>query len=162
MPATRPTGKVADTSASDEPEENGGQIETQDDNGDDQPSQADWQARAQAAEDALAKLEQQAPTRGDNLPPFFLVRMSHPDARKRIIFRSVSEKRARAYLTRFFPRGSEAYLELPGGTAEHHEMERAGEYGTDVDVWAEFDPESYRPPSEQVPPGESAWADREG
>lgn len=122
----------------------------------------DWQARAQAAEDALAKLGAQAPVKGANLPPFFLVRLTHPDTRNKLIFRSVSEKRARAYLTRFFPRGSEAYLELPDGSMEHHEMERSGEFGTDADVWAPFNPASWQPPSEIVPPGESAWADREG
>jgi hypothetical protein len=95
-------------------------------------------------------------------PPFFLVRVSHPTALKRIVFRSVSEKRARAWVERMCPRGSEFYLEKPDGTFESHEAERQGDYGVDADAWAAFDPETYVPPSEAEPPGETAWSDRNG
>jgi hypothetical protein len=95
-------------------------------------------------------------------PQYWFVRLSHPNAHKRIVFRSVSESRARAWLTGHFPRGSEAYLQKPDGTCESHEMERAGEFGQDADKWQPFDPETYQPPEEIAPPGESAWADKEG
>jgi len=95
-------------------------------------------------------------------PQFFLVRSSHRQDNRRILFRSVSEARARGFLRTRFPRGSEAYLEKPDGSFEHYETERAGEHGEDMDQWQPFDPESYRPPAEQTPPGETAWADREG
>lgn len=95
-------------------------------------------------------------------PPFFLVRSSHHQDRKRILFRSVDEQRARQWLTNRFPRGSEAHIELPDGTFESHEAERSGDYGVRQDAWAPFDPETWTPPSEAEPPGESAWSDREG
>lgn len=93
---------------------------------------------------------------------FFKVRLSHPHANKRTVFRSVSETRARAFVVNRFPRGSEAYLEKPDGTFESYEAERAGERGQDADQWADFDPATYQPPEEAVAPGQSAWADVEG
>lgn len=95
-------------------------------------------------------------------PQFFKVRLSHPSSNKRIVFRSVSEKRARTWVQNRFPRGSEAYLEKPDGTFESFEAERAGENGTDADQWADFDPATWQPPEEAVAPGQSAWADVEG
>jgi hypothetical protein len=99
---------------------------------------------------------------GSSEPQFFKVRLSHPVANKRVVFRSVSEKRARQFVQNRYPRGSEAYLETPDGKFESHEFERAGDNGTDADAWATFDPEAYRPPEEAVAPGQSAWADVEG
>src|SRR5215469_2240081 len=89
------------------------------------------------------------------------VRLSHPQDRKRVVFSSVSEKRARQRIVNNYPRGSEAYLEAPDGTTEHYEHERTGPYGEDADQWAPFDPETYKPPEEQEPPGQSAWGDVE-
>jgi hypothetical protein len=93
---------------------------------------------------------------------WFFVRLTHPALNQRNVFRSVSEKRARAFIERRYPRGSEAHLVLPDGSAEHYEAERAGEYGMDADPWAPFDPDSWLPPDQQAPPGESAWSDKEG
>jgi hypothetical protein len=95
-------------------------------------------------------------------PGRYKVRSTHPGDRKRILFSTVSEQRARAYVERKFPRGSEAYLERPDNGTEHYEAERQDEYGVEQPVWAEFDPESWVPPSEQEPPGQAAWADVEG
>lgn len=95
-------------------------------------------------------------------PGRWKVRSTHPVDRKRVLFSTVSESRARNYMERRFPRGSEAYLEDPSGTTYHYEAERQDEYGVDQDKWAPFDPESWVPPSEQEPPGQSAWADVEG
>lgn len=89
------------------------------------------------------------------------VRLSHPAERKRIVFSSVSEKRARRFVQNRYPRGEEAYLELPDGSTESYQHERSGPHGEDADLWAPFDPEKYKPPEEAAPPGESAWQDVE-
>lgn len=129
-------------------------------------SPEDWQARAHAAESELAAHKSSVATASkpdpNGPPPFFLVRESHPNAHKRILFRSVDESRARGFLLKYFPRGSGAYIELPDGSFEHHEMERQGDWGVSADAWGAFDPETYKPPEEAEPPGESAWSDRLG
>lgn len=100
----------------------------------------------------------------DNSPPTdrFKVRLSHPNERRKTVFSSVSENRARRFIVTRFPRGEEAYLEKPDGSAESYQHERTGPYGEDADQWAPFDPDAYQPPEEASPPGESAWADVEG
>jgi hypothetical protein len=95
-------------------------------------------------------------------PKFILVKLTHPDLNGRVVFRSVSEKRARRWVENHYPRGSEAYLEFPDGKTESFEAERADEYGVETDSWGEFDPESWVPVSQQAPPGDSEWADKEG
>lgn len=97
----------------------------------------------------------------DDSPGRFQVRLSHPTERKKVVFSSISESRARRFIQNRYPRGSEAYLELPDGSFESYEHERAGEHGEDADQWGEFDPEAYTPPEEQQPPGEAAWQDVE-
>ena len=98
----------------------------------------------------------------DDKPQFFRIVLTHPNLNKRTVFRSVSEKRAKAWLERNYPRGSEAHLVTPAGDTFHYEAERAGERGVDVDQWAEFDPSTWVPVDQQVPPGQNAWADTEG
>jgi len=102
-------------------------------------------------------------TKADNGPPtdWWTVRLSHPQERRKIVYRSVSEKRARRFIANRFPRGEEAYLESPTGTTESYQHERTGPYGEDADQWAPFDPDKYQPPEEATPPGQSAWADQE-
>lgn len=95
-------------------------------------------------------------------PQFFKVRLSHPDLNRKTVFRTVSESRARKFLTNRFPRGEEAYLEHPDGTTESYQAERTGEHGKDTDLWSSFNPDEYQPMEVGVPPGDSAWADREG
>lgn len=90
------------------------------------------------------------------------VKLSHPTHHRKVVFRSLSEKRARAFVVNRFPRGSEAYLESPDGTTEHYEAERQGHQGTDVELWQPFDPDTWIPPDTQTPPGETMWADKEG
>ena len=87
------------------------------------------------------------------------MKLSHPLERRRVVFSTVSETRARRHVQNRYPRGSEAYLEAPDGSTEHYEQERTGPYGEDAEPWAAFDPDSYKPPEEQSPPGEAAWAD---
>jgi hypothetical protein len=95
-------------------------------------------------------------------PKFHLVKLTHPNHHGRIVFRSISPVRAKAFIEARYPRGSEAYLEHPDGSTEHHEAERTGEFGMDSERWAPFDPESWVPPEQAPPPGDSEWADKEG
>jgi hypothetical protein len=98
---------------------------------------------------------------GDSAPGRFMVKLSHPDERKKTVFSSISEKRARRFISNRYPRGEEAYLELPDGSTESYQHEREGEKGEDADQWTAFDPDSWLPPNEAPPPGEAAWADVE-
>jgi hypothetical protein len=102
-------------------------------------------------------------TKSSDSPPTdrWKVKLSHPRDNSRVVFSTVSESRARRHVMNRFPRGSEAYIEAPDGTAESYEHERQSPYGEDVDKWAPFDPNAYVPPEEQEPPGQSAWADVE-
>ena len=93
---------------------------------------------------------------------WYLVKLTHPNHNKKIVFRSVDENRARGFIEKRFPRGSEAYLEHPDGSTENYEHERQGEFGVDQPRWATFDPNSWVAPDTQAPPGETAWADKEG
>jgi hypothetical protein len=95
-------------------------------------------------------------------PQFYKVVATHPNLHKRVMFRSISETRARQWLANHYPRGSEAHLIAPDGTTEHYERERAGEHGEDASLWAPFDPESWIPVDQNPPPGDSEWADKEG
>jgi hypothetical protein len=89
------------------------------------------------------------------------VRVSNPVSLKRVVFSSVSETRARAWLESHCPRGSEFYLELPDGSTHAYEVERTGAQGADVELWQPYDYESYVAPSMNEPPGQDAWADVE-
>jgi hypothetical protein len=94
-------------------------------------------------------------------PGRWRVKLSHPLERERVVFSSISEKRARAFIERRYPRGEEAFLESPEGDTESYQAERTGPHGEDAEQWAEFDLAAYVPPEEQAPPGEAAWADVE-
>jgi hypothetical protein len=102
-----------------------------------------------------------APVKPEDLD-WYKVRLTHHTHNRKVLFRSVSEKRARKFLADRFPRGSEAYLELPDGSEEHYEHERQGDMGTDTEAWQPFNHEEWVPPDSMVPPGESAWSDKEG
>jgi hypothetical protein len=95
-------------------------------------------------------------------PGWFLVKASHPRENGRVVFRSVSETRARQFVENRYPRGSEVYLETPGGETQSFEFERAGDKGQDAPRWDTFNPADYVPPEQAPPPGDSEWADREG
>ena len=100
-------------------------------------------------------------TTKDEAPQRFKVRLSHPLENKKVVFSSVSEARARRFVQNRYPRGEEAYLESPDGSTQSYQHERTGPKGEDAEQWADFDPETYIPPEEAPPPGESAWADVE-
>jgi len=95
-------------------------------------------------------------------PQWTKVVATHPKLMGQVMFRSISESRARTWLENHYPRGSEAHLVLPDGSAESYESERRGENGVDADRWQPFDPESWVPIEQAPPPGDSEWADKEG
>jgi hypothetical protein len=88
--------------------------------------------------------------------------LTHPQEQGRVVFSSVSESRAKDYIERHFPRGSEAHLVTPSGETLSYESERSGDKGQDADKWAAFDPTSYVVPSQAVTVGPDEYADREG
>lgn len=79
----------------------------------------------------------------------------------RVLFRSVSEKRARAWLETHAPRGSDILLSKPDGTYESYEAERTGEKGADVDTWQPYDPSDYKRPEQASESAVDEWADVE-
>jgi hypothetical protein len=95
-------------------------------------------------------------------PEWFRVVLTHPSMNGRIVFRSLSEKRARKWVEDHFPRGSEVHLVSPAGKTESFEAERTGEHGADVPQWADFNPEDWVPAAQAPPPGQDEWADKEG
>jgi len=100
-------------------------------------------------------------TKKEDGPPRWRVRLSHPLENRKVVFSSVSENRARRFVTNRYPRGEEAYLEAPDGTTESYQQERTGPKGEDAEQWDAFDPAAYMPPEEVQPVGEAAWQDVE-
>jgi hypothetical protein len=96
-------------------------------------------------------------------PVFFKIVATHPALNGRVMFRSVSESRARQWLINHCPRGSEMHLVHTDGSTHSYEAERVGENGADVDRWdPNFDPDEWTPVDQNEPPGDSPWADKEG
>jgi hypothetical protein len=79
----------------------------------------------------------------------------------RVLFRSVSEKRARGWLETHAPRGGDILLSKPDGTYESYEQERTGDKGADVDQWQAFDPADYTRPEQASEVAPDEWADVE-
>lgn len=79
----------------------------------------------------------------------------------RVHFRSVSEKRARAWVEAHMPRGSDHYLQYPNGETWAYEQERTGERGADLDPWQPFDPSTYVRPEQGGLLAPDEWADAE-
>ena len=118
------------------------------------------EVRERSHEGAVAKKNDNGNGNGES-PGRFQVRLTHPLERKRVVFSSISEKRARKFVQNRFPRGEEAYIEMPDGSFESYQHEREGPHGEDMDQWGSFDPDAWLPPDEAPAPGESAWADVE-
>jgi hypothetical protein len=110
---------------------------------------------------AYDQMQADAATTKAEKPKFYMVKVSNPVSNGRIVFRSVSQKRAMAWVEAHCPRGSEFYLEAPNGDIMSYEQERTGEKGTDVDQWAEYDPSQYVSPELNVPGQADAWSDAE-
>ena len=78
-------------------------------------------------------------------PGRWKVRLSHPESRKRVVFSSISERRARDWLMRRCPRAEEMYLETPAGGFYSYVVDRLNDDGTDAESWSGFDPDQYVP-----------------
>ena len=88
--------------------------------------------------------------------------LTHPSLNGRVVFRSLSETRARNFVQNRYPRGSEAHLVTADGKTQSFEAERTGERGADAEQWQDFNPEDWVPVEQAPPPGSDEWADKEG
>jgi hypothetical protein len=112
---------------------------------------------------AYDEIQAQSESSAKQKASFYLVKVSNPVNNGRIVFRSVSEKRAMAWVVAHCPRGSEFYLEAPDGTITSYEQERTGEKGADVEQWAPYDPSEYVSPElNQTANQSDPWSDSEG
>jgi hypothetical protein len=112
-------------------------------------------AEKAAAYDALQRGGQ-----GTNAaPPRFKVIVSNNMAGDRVLFSSVSEKRAMQWIEGHCPRGSHFFLLSPDGTMRSYEAERTGSQGEDAEQWAVFDRAEYQAPSLAPVNTNDPWAD---
>lgn len=79
----------------------------------------------------------------------------------RVLFSSVSEKRARKYVEEHCPRGSHFFVLSPDGSMSSYEHERhsGGPQGEDVEVWQPFDRDAYQAPELSPVNTNDPWAD---
>jgi hypothetical protein len=96
---------------------------------------------------------------GANAPARYKVIVSNNMTGDRVLFSSVSENRAKAWLVSHCPRGSHFFLRTPDGQELSYEAERAGAQGEDADPWAEFDRAEYQAPTLAPVNTNDPWAD---
>jgi len=113
-------------------------------------------AEKAAAYDAL-----QDKANGNAPPPRYKVVVSLKTAGDRVLFSSVSEKRARKYVENNCPRGSHFFVLNPDGSMWSYEHERltGGPQGEDVEVWQVFDRDAYQAPELAPVNANDPWAD---
>lgn len=112
------------------------------------------------AEKAAAFDEMMASRSGaSKTPPRYKVIVSNNMAGDRVLFSSVSEARAKAWIEGHCPRGSHFFLLAPDGKMQSYEAERTGAQGEDVDQWAEFDRDAYQAPTLAPVNTNDPWAD---
>lgn len=99
------------------------------------------------------------PAGNGSVPRFKVVESLNRGGADRVLFSSVSEKRARAHLEKTCPRGSHHHLVLPDGSTESYEAERTGAQGEDVDAWGPFDRDAYQAPDLTPVNTNDPWAD---
>lgn len=92
-------------------------------------------------------------------PPRYKVVVSNNMAGDRVLFSSVSESRAKAWIVSHCPRGSHFFLLSPDGSMQSYEAERSGLQGEDADPWAEFDRAAYQAPTLAPVNTNDPWAD---
>jgi hypothetical protein len=92
-------------------------------------------------------------------PPRYRVVVSNNMAGDRVLFSSVSEKRAKRWVEDHCPRGSHMFLLGPDGSMSSYEAERAGPQGADVEQWSEFDRDAYQAPTLAPISSNDPWAD---
>lgn len=97
-----------------------------------------------------------------NTIPRYRVVVALKGAGDRVLFSSVSKKRAMAHIERTCPRGSHHFLLSPDGTMESYEHERltGGPQGEEYDsAWAPFDRDAYQTPELVTVNAHDPWAD---
>lgn len=95
-------------------------------------------------------------------PERYKVVVSNALAGDRVLFSSVSKKRAMAHVERTCPRGSHHFLLNPDGSMESYEHERltGGPQGEEYDTgWAPFDRDAYQAPDLSPVNTNDPWAD---
>jgi hypothetical protein len=112
--------------------------------------------KAAAYDEMMAK---QNGGQGNSAPQRYKVIVSNNMAGDRVLFSSVSEKRAKQWLETHCPRGSHFFLLAPNGAMFSYEAERTGAQGEDVEAWAEFDRAAYQAPTLAPVSSNDPWAD---
>ena len=94
-------------------------------------------------------------------PDRYKVVVSNKIAGDRVLFSSVSQKRARAFVEQRCPRGSHFHVQAPDGSMESYEHERhtGGPQGEDVEAWQSFDRDAYQAPDLSPVNTADPWAD---
>lgn len=94
-------------------------------------------------------------------PPRFRVVVSLKTAGDRVLFSSVSEKRAKKWIEDHCPRGSHFHLVSPDGEMSSYEHERhtGGPQGEDIEAWQPFDRDAYQAPELTPVNTQDPWAD---
>jgi hypothetical protein len=110
--------------------------------------------KAAAYDDMVAKSNGQS-----NAPARYKVIVSNNMAGDRVLFSSVSKKRAMAWIEGHCPRGSHFFLQSPDGSAQSYEAERSGFQGEDAETWADFDRDAYQAPTLAPINQNDPWAD---
>ena len=113
-----------------------------------------------AEEVAAAKAVLQAANVG-NAPPRYRVVVSNNMAGDRVLFSSVSQTRAKAWIEGHCPRGSHSFLLAPDGSMSSYEAERltGGPQGEDLEAWQPFDRQAYQAPELAPVNTNDPWAD---
>jgi hypothetical protein len=113
-----------------------------------------------AAFDAL-QAEQNGGNGKSSAPPRYKVVVSLKTAGDRVLFSSVSEKRAKKWIEDHCPRGSHFFLLGPDGSMSSFEHERnsGGPQGEDVETWQPFDRDAYQAPELSPVNTNDPWAD---
>lgn len=98
---------------------------------------------------------------GKSGPDRYRVVVANKGQGDRVLFSSVSKKRAMAHIERTCPRGSHHFLLCPDGTMLSYEHERhtGGPQGEDVEPWQEFDRDAYQAPDLAPVNTSDPWAD---
>jgi len=94
-------------------------------------------------------------------PDRYRVIVSNNMAGDRVLFSSVSQKRAQKYIEDKCPRGQHFFLLAPDGSMSSYEAERltGGPQGEDVEAWQPFDRDAYQAPDLSPVNTNDPWAD---
>lgn len=94
-------------------------------------------------------------------PPRYKVIVSLKDRGDRVLFSSVSQRRAMRYVEDHCPRGSHFFLLAPDGSMSSYEAERltGGPQGEDLEAWQPFDRDAYQAPELTPVDTNDPWAD---